>query len=55
MEQLPDVMGLKAFSVNGYLSGYSPCMEANGGCSHLCFNRPKGEHVCDCPLGKLLL
>ncbi|MCL4154845.1 UNVERIFIED_CONTAM: hypothetical protein GTU68_065862, partial [Idotea baltica] len=39
VEQLPDVMGLKALSVDRVL-GYSPCTEANGHCSHLCFNRP---------------
>lgn len=51
VEQLPDVMGLKALSVNEEL-GHSPCRENNGGCSHLCFNRPDGKHVCDCPLGE---
>ena len=43
-------MGLKALSVKQDL-GNSPCVKKNGGCSHLCFNKPRnGDYICDCPL-----
>jgi low density lipoprotein receptor-related protein 5/6 len=49
LEHLPDVMGLKTFKVSEKLPT-NPCAENNGGCSHLCFNRPD-DYICRCPLG----
>ncbi|XP_028177587.1 low-density lipoprotein receptor-related protein 6 [Ostrinia furnacalis] len=49
VEQLANMMGVKAFRVGEPL-GHNPCVDENGGCSHLCFNRPK-DYVCSCPLG----
>ncbi|XP_064480867.1 low-density lipoprotein receptor-related protein 6-like isoform X2 [Ornithodoros turicata] len=50
LDQLPDLMGLKAVSVNK-AQGTNPCAEHNGGCSHLCLNRPKNNYTCACPTG----
>lgn len=35
-------------------SGTNGCAENNGGCSHLCFHRPRGLS-CACPMGLELL
>ncbi|XP_019340746.1 low-density lipoprotein receptor-related protein 5 isoform X3 [Alligator mississippiensis] len=53
IDQLPDLMGLKAASVTKVF-GTNPCAENNGGCSHLCFFTPQ-ETRCACPLGLELL
>lgn len=53
VEQLPDLMGLKATKVTE-TSGTNGCAENNGGCSHLCFHRPQGL-TCACPMGLELL
>ncbi|XP_014208646.1 low-density lipoprotein receptor-related protein 6 [Copidosoma floridanum] len=50
VEQFPNVMGLKAVH-RGRPNGTNPCAKANGGCSHLCLNRPKDKYVCACPIG----
>ena len=50
VDQLPDVMGLKAVNVSNK-SGWNPCADNNGNCSHLCFNRPKNNYTCGCPIG----
>lgn len=50
VEQLPDLMGLKAVKVNQE-SGSNPCHLNNGGCSHLCLNRPT-NYTCGCPIGE---
>ena len=35
-----------------YIAGYSPCMDNNGNCSHLCLqSRQSQGHVCVCPNG----
>ncbi|XP_033011997.1 low-density lipoprotein receptor-related protein 5 isoform X1 [Lacerta agilis] len=53
IDQLPDLMGLKAASVTKAV-GTNPCAENNGGCSHLCFFTPQ-ECRCACPIGLELL
>uniref|UniRef100_A0A7M4ES19 LDL receptor related protein 5 n=1 Tax=Crocodylus porosus TaxID=8502 RepID=A0A7M4ES19_CROPO len=53
IDQLPDLMGLKAASVTKVF-GTNPCAENNGGCSHLCFFTPQ-ETRCACPIGLELL
>ncbi|XP_034272652.1 low-density lipoprotein receptor-related protein 5 [Pantherophis guttatus] len=53
IDQLPDLMGLKATSVTR-AEGTNPCAENNGDCSHLCFFTPQ-ECRCACPIGLELL
>ncbi|XP_054682744.1 low-density lipoprotein receptor-related protein 5 isoform X3 [Grus americana] len=53
IDQLPDLMGLKATSVTKVF-GTNSCAENNGGCSHLCFFTPQ-ETRCACPIGLELL
>uniref|UniRef100_A0A672FRK9 Low density lipoprotein receptor-related protein 6 n=1 Tax=Salarias fasciatus TaxID=181472 RepID=A0A672FRK9_SALFA len=53
IDQLPDLMGLKATSVHR-VRGTNPCAEANGGCSHLCLFKPRGVQ-CGCPIGLELI
>ncbi|KAG8306441.1 hypothetical protein J6590_046757, partial [Homalodisca vitripennis] len=50
MDQLPNLMGIKAVGV-GQGGGWNPCKEHNGGCSHLCLNRPGNHSVCACQIG----
>ncbi|XP_071041955.1 low-density lipoprotein receptor-related protein 1B [Parasteatoda tepidariorum] len=50
IEQLHDVMGIKAINVND-IHGTSPCANDNGNCSHLCLNRPNNNYTCSCPIG----
>lgn len=50
MDQLPNMMGLKAVRLGPVQASSNPCARANGGCSHLCLNRPT-DHVCACPYG----
>ncbi|XP_047359021.1 low-density lipoprotein receptor-related protein 6 [Vespa velutina] len=49
VEPVPNVMGLKAIHL-GQINGTSPCAHNNGGCSHLCLNRPD-KYVCACQIG----
>ncbi|XP_060800869.1 low-density lipoprotein receptor-related protein 6 [Amyelois transitella] len=49
VEQMANMMGIKAFKLGEPL-GWNRCADDNGGCSHLCFNRPN-DYVCSCPLG----
>ncbi|KAJ0179555.1 hypothetical protein K1T71_005267 [Dendrolimus kikuchii] len=49
VEQMANMMGVKAFRL-GEAIGWNRCADDNGGCSHLCFNRPD-YYVCSCPLG----
>ncbi|GFR86359.1 low-density lipoprotein receptor-related protein 6 [Elysia marginata] len=55
VDELPDVMGLKAAHITGSgseLSGTNICADNNGNCSHLCLYRPEPlRHVCACPMG----
>ncbi|XP_066506010.1 low-density lipoprotein receptor-related protein 5 isoform X2 [Hoplias malabaricus] len=53
VEQLPDLMGLKATKVTETF-GTNGCADSNGGCSHLCFFVPRGV-TCACPMGLELL
>ncbi|OXB80251.1 UNVERIFIED_CONTAM: hypothetical protein H355_009971 [Colinus virginianus] len=53
IDQLPDLMGLKATNVHQII-GTNPCAEDNGGCSHLCLYRPQGLR-CACPIGLELI
>lgn len=48
VDQHPDLMGIKVARLNE-VSGQSACMVDNGGCSHLCLNRP-ADYVCVCPI-----
>ncbi|XP_059148486.1 low-density lipoprotein receptor-related protein 6-like isoform X2 [Physella acuta] len=51
IDQLPDLMGLKAINVNRP-NGTNTCADNNGNCSHLCLFRPPPlKHVCACPMG----
>lgn len=76
IDQLPDLMGLKATNVHQasgehsilqndcsagrtvahlcLFSGFNPCAESNGGCSHLCLYKPQGVQ-CGCPIGLELI
>lgn len=53
IDQLPDLMGLKATNVHCIL-GTNPCAENNGDCSHLCLYKPQGVR-CACPIGLELI
>lgn len=48
---MPNMMGVKAFRIGEPLDR-NRCSDTNGGCSHLCFNRPD-DYTCGCPLGKI--
>lgn len=50
VEQMANMMGVKAIRLGEQLA-WNKCVNNNGGCSHLCFNKPK-DYVCSCPLGK---
>ncbi|XP_029038470.2 low-density lipoprotein receptor-related protein 6 isoform X1 [Osmia bicornis bicornis] len=50
VDQVPNVMGLKAVHL-GKVNGTNPCVKNNGGCSHLCLNRPENKYVCACQIG----
>lgn len=48
VDMFPDLMGLKV-ARHKEIIGTNPCAIKNGGCSHLCLNRPK-DYVCRCPI-----
>jgi low density lipoprotein receptor-related protein 5/6 len=50
VDQLPNVMGLKAVKLGAIQPSEKPCARANGGCSHLCLQRPL-DYICACPFG----
>lgn len=50
-DQIPNIMGLKAVRLGAY-KGTNPCAKNNGGCNHLCLNRPGNNYTCDCQIGK---
>lgn len=49
VDQFPDLMGLKVARLKE-VTGTNLCSIKNGGCSHLCLNRPKDMPVCRCPM-----
>nr|CAD7429275.1 unnamed protein product [Timema monikensis] len=51
VDQLPNVMGLKAVRLGKVEGSSNPCSRDNGGCSHLCLNRPGNNYVCACQIG----
>ncbi|XP_075213889.1 low-density lipoprotein receptor-related protein 6 [Lycorma delicatula] len=50
LDQLPNVMGIKAVGKN-MGKGWNPCKDNNGGCSHLCLNKPHNKYICACQMG----
>lgn len=48
VDQFADLMGLKVARLKD-IRGSNMCSVQNGGCSHLCLNRPK-DYVCRCPI-----
>lgn len=48
VDQFPDLMGLKVTKLQE-IKGTNPCMNKNGGCAHLCLNRPN-DYVCRCSI-----
>ena len=48
VDQFPDLMGLKVINMHE-IKGTSPCAYKNGGCSHLCLNRPQ-DYICKCQI-----
>lgn len=53
LDQLPNVMGVKAVGKN-MGKGWNPCKDNNGGCSHLCLNKPNNKYICACQMGELM-
>jgi low density lipoprotein receptor-related protein 5/6 len=51
IDQVPNVMGLKAVHLGQITPSNSSCAYNNGGCSHLCFNKPDNKYVCSCQIG----
>uniref|UniRef100_A0ACB8EBC6 Low-density lipoprotein receptor- protein 6 n=1 Tax=Sphaerodactylus townsendi TaxID=933632 RepID=A0ACB8EBC6_9SAUR len=54
IDQLPDLMGLKATNVHQII-GTNPCADSNGGCNHLCLYRHAEVSCCACPIGLELI
>ncbi|XP_055856668.1 low-density lipoprotein receptor-related protein 6 [Episyrphus balteatus] len=48
VDQFPDLMGLKVTRLRE-VKGTNACAIKNGGCSHLCLNRPR-DYVCRCSI-----
>lgn len=48
IDQFPDLMGLKVTKLQE-AKGTNPCINKNGGCAHLCLNRPN-DYVCRCSI-----
>lgn len=48
IDQFPDLMGIKVTKLHD-IKGTNPCMNKNGGCAHLCLNRPN-DFVCRCQI-----
>ncbi|XP_037825188.1 low-density lipoprotein receptor-related protein 6 [Lucilia sericata] len=48
VDQYPDLMGLKVTRLRE-VKGTNACAVRNGGCSHLCLNRPS-DYVCRCSI-----
>ncbi|XP_037945125.1 low-density lipoprotein receptor-related protein 6 [Teleopsis dalmanni] len=48
VDQYPDLMGLKVARLRE-VKGTNACAVQNGGCSHLCLNRPS-DYVCRCSI-----
>lgn len=48
VDQFPDLMGLKVIKLHE-VQGTNPCAIKNGGCTHLCLNRPH-DYVCRCQI-----
>lgn len=51
---MPNVMGLKAIKL-GEVTQTNPCAINNGGCTHLCLNRPNNDYVCACQMAYELM
>lgn len=45
-DNFPELMGLKVTKLQE-IKGTNPCLNKNGGCQHLCLNRPH-DYVCRC-------
>ncbi|KAL0269033.1 UNVERIFIED_CONTAM: hypothetical protein PYX00_010774 [Menopon gallinae] len=48
-DQVANIMGVKAVRLGDY-KGTNPCAQDNGGCNHLCLNRPGNNYTCACHL-----
>lgn len=48
-EQLINIMAVCAVKAGGEL-GWNPCADNNGGCNHLCLNRPGNNYICACQI-----
>lgn len=51
-DQIANIMDLKAVKLS-YYKGKNLCSINNGGCNHLCLNRPNNNYTCDCQIGKV--
>ncbi|KAK6630230.1 hypothetical protein RUM43_015023 [Polyplax serrata] len=48
-DQIANIMDLKAVKLS-YYKGKNLCSINNGGCNHLCLNRPNNNYTCDCQI-----
>lgn len=55
VDNLPNLMGVKALSFNGPPLSSNPCSHNNGNCSQLCFYKPNGQFYCACEIGNYFI